>query len=81
MNDLSINFIVKQDKPFLLKYSQLPSEDFDRKYKYEEILIAKVASKTVGLLVFDYLWYDTPFIEFIWVDDKYRKSDIGFRSS
>lgn len=77
MQNISVNFTTKRDEQFLLNNSQLTSEVFNRKYKYDEILVAKVDNQTVGLLVFDYLWYHIPFIAFIWVDSKYRKNGIG----
>jgi len=65
MQNISVNFTTKRDEQFLLNNSQLTSEVFNRKYKYDEILVAKVDNQTVGLLVFDYLWYHIPFIAFI----------------
>lgn len=77
MKNITIQFTDKPDKSFLLKNSKLPGEIFDRKYQYDEILVAKVENQLVGFLVFDYLWYHIPFISFIWVESKYRKNGIG----
>lgn len=77
MKELSINLATKQNESFLRENAQLSGELFNRKLKYNEILVAKVDNQTVGLLVFDYLWYHIPFIAFIWVDSKYRKNGIG----
>ena len=77
MKELSINLATKQDESFLRENAQLSGELFNRKLKYNEILVAKVDIQPVGFLIFDYLWYHIPFIAFIWVDDKYRKNGIG----
>jgi len=77
MKNLTTDFATKQDKPFLISNSKLSGEIFDRKYKYNEILVAKIDNQSVGYLVYDYLWHHIPFISFIWVVSKYRKSGIG----
>ena len=77
MQNISIDFATKRDEQFLLNNSQLTSEVFNKKYKYNEILVEKVDNTLAGFLILDYLWYHIPFITFIWVNDKYQKSGIG----
>lgn len=77
MQNISVNFTTKQDEQFLLNNSQLTSEVFNRKYKYEEILVAKVDNQSVGFLIFEYLWSQIPFIAQIWINTDFRRQGIG----
>lgn len=77
MKELSINLATKQDESFLRENAQLSGELFNRKLKYNEILVAKVDTKPVGFLIFDYLWSKVPFIAQIWIVNGYRKKGIG----
>ena len=77
MKNVSINLVTKRDENFLRKNAQLTKELFNRKSKYNEILVAKVDNKSVGFLIFDYLWTDVPFMAQIWIFTDYRKIGIG----
>lgn len=77
MKHIIIDFATKRDEQFLLNNSQLTGELFNRKLKYNEILVAKVDEEPVGFLIFEYLWDHIPFIAQIWIYTDYRKKGIG----
>ncbi len=77
MNNLNIVFATKLDEYFLVENAHISSELFNRKLKYNEILVAKVKGKSVGFLIFEYLWSQIPFIAQIWINTDFRRQGIG----
>lgn len=77
MKSIKVVFATKKDEQFLLENAQLNGGFYNRKLKYNEILVAKVEDINIGFLIFDYLWSHIPFIAQIWIHVDFRKKGVG----
>ena len=57
--------------------THIPKEIIERKLQENEYLIARMNGEPVGCLRFGLLWSMIPFIEVIWVEDRFQRRGIG----
>ncbi len=76
--DLSVSLAGASDLKWIMANDTHISEDVvGRKLQAEEYLVAKVNSEAVGGLRFGLFWSMIPFIEVIWVEERFRRRGIG----
>jgi len=76
--ELSVSFACMSDIDWIVKNdTHIPKEMIERKLQGQEYIIAKVSGKPVGCLRFGLLWSVIPYIEVIWVEDRFHRRGIG----
>ena len=74
---VNVRFANSDDVDFLLKNTQLTSDQINSKIQIDELIIASNNSNKIGLLVLDKLWSHIPFIAYIWVSEENRGHGVG----
>jgi ribosomal protein S18 acetylase RimI-like enzyme len=75
---LSVSFAGMSDLSWIVENdTHIPKEIIERKIQVQEYLIAKVSGEPVGCLRFGLFWSMIPFIEVIWVEDRFHRRGIG----
>ena len=76
--DLSVSFAGPSDLQWIVQNdTHIPEDVIGRKLQAKEYLIAKVSGEPVGCLRFGLFWSMIPYIELIWVKDRFQRRGIG----
>ena len=74
---VNIRFAKTDDIDFLLRNTQLTSDQIKSKKQIDELIIAYNSTNQIGLLILDKLWSHIPFIAYIWVSEENRDKGVG----
>ena len=55
----------------------VPKQTIENKVRAGEYIIAKIADEPAGCLRFGHFWSTIPYIEVIWVEDRFQRRGIG----
>jgi GNAT superfamily N-acetyltransferase len=76
--EFSVSFAGMSDLCWIVKNDMhIPKVMIERKLQVHEYLIAKLSEEPVGCLRFGLFWSMFPFIEVIWVEDRFHRRGIG----
>ena len=73
----AVRFATMEDLPFLLAQEYAPEAMVRRRVELGEVIVAEREGEVVGLLRFEWMWSEIPFIGLIRVEPEHRKQGVG----
>ena len=75
---ISIDYAEFEDLDYLSKNDRHISKDMlEKKIKDKELIRIRVGNKIVGWLRYSYFWDNTPFMNMLYFEEKYRGKGLG----
>jgi len=81
MNILEIRYVTQTDKSFWYTLDKHLCElEFERKIRDKRGYVISIDGKSIGIMRYNLMWDNTPFLTFIYIDDAYYYKGYGRRA-
>ncbi|WP_159881733.1 GNAT family N-acetyltransferase [Paenibacillus puerhi] len=75
---MKIDFAIESDYEFILtRDKHINKALIQSKINANEIFIIRESGKEIGWMRYGFFWDNTPFMNMIWIDERYRGAGIG----
>ena len=73
----TIRYATREDLPFLSRDIHISRDGMIKKLVGQEVLLCKLEQEYVGWLRFNYFWDSIPFLNMIYLEERFRRQGFG----